>query len=93
MTSVPLFVLVAFRAVIELIVWLIVGRAVLALLAGGARANNPILRLFDVVLDPPRALASRLTPGTSFAGREWLLFGLLLSLWLALGLGKWWLLR
>ena len=32
MTSVPLFVLVAFRAVIELIVWLIVGRAVLALL-------------------------------------------------------------
>ena len=93
MTPILIFVLVALRAIIELIVWLIVGRAALMLLAGGASANNPIIRLFDVVLKPPRVLAARLTPGASFAGREWVLFGLLLSLCLALGLGKWWLLR
>ena len=50
MTPILIFVLVALRAIIELIGWLIGGRAALMLLAGGASANNPIIRLFDVVL-------------------------------------------
>ena len=92
MTSALLFVLVAARAVIELVVWLMIGRVALALLAGRAGADNTILRLFDIVLNPPRGLVSRLWPSASFVAREWLLFGLLFSLWLVLGLGKWWLL-
>lgn len=91
MTAVLLFVVVALRALIELIVWLIIGRAVLALLAGRAGADNAILRLFDMVLSPPRALLTRLWPGAGFVARELLLFGLLLSLWLGLAIAKWWL--
>ena len=59
MTSALLFVLVAARAVIELVVWLMIGRVALALLAGRAGADNTILRLFDIVLNPPRGLVSR----------------------------------
>lgn len=92
MTPALLFLIVALRAVIELLAWLIVGRAALAFLAGRAGADNTILRLFDIVLQPPRALVARLCPAAGFAGREWRLFGLLLSFWLVLGLGKWWLL-
>ncbi len=93
MTPALLFVLVLLRGVMELIIWLIVGRAVLRLLAGPTGDNNVILRLFDVVLNAPRTLVTRVIPGVGFAGREWVLFGLLISLWLALGMAKWWLLR
>lgn len=93
MTSGALFALVALRAVIELIVWIVVGRALLALLAGQAGKGNAVLRLFDTILQPPRSLIGKLWPGGGFAAREILLFFALLSLWLALGLGKWWLLR
>lgn len=93
MTSALLLMLVAVRAIVELILWLIVGRAALRLLAGSAAADNVVLRLFDIVLGPPRKLVARLWPGAGFPGREWLLFGLLISVWLALGVGKWWLVR
>ena len=91
MTGLLLFGVVALRAIIELLVWLIIGRAVLRLIAGQAAVGNPIIRIFDVVLDPPRALAGRLWPAAGAVGREWFLLGLLVLLWLGLGLGKGWL--
>ncbi len=91
MTDFLLFGVVALRAIVELLVWLIIGRAVLRLIAGKAASGNPIVRIFDVVLNPPRVLAGHLWPATGAVGREWLLFGLLVLLWLGLGLGKGWL--
>jgi hypothetical protein len=93
MTAALLLMVVVSRAIIELILWLIVGRTALRLLAGSAAADNVVLQLFDIILGPPRTLIARLWPGTGFTAREWLLFGLLLSLWLVLGVGKWWLVR
>lgn len=91
MTSALLFIVVALRAIIELIVWLMIGRAVLALLAGQAGKDNAVLRLFDTILQPPRTLLGKLWPGGGFAARELLLFFVLLSLWLSLAVAKWWL--
>ena len=91
MTGLLLFGVVALRAMIELLVWLMIGRAVLRLIAGRGAAGNPIVRIFDIVLNPPRALAGRLWPAAGAVGREWLLCGLLVLLWLGLGLGKGWL--
>lgn len=91
MTELLMFVAVALRAIIELLVWLIIGRVLLRLIAGRAAGENPIVQIFDVVLDPPRAWVGRLWPGIRPAGREWLLFSLLMLLWLGLGLGKGWL--
>ena len=91
MTGLLLFGVMALRAIIELLVWLIIGRAVLRLIAGRPAASNPIVRIFDVVLGPPRALVGRLWPAAGGAGREWFLLGLLVLLWLGLGLGKGWL--
>lgn len=91
MTELLLFGVVALRAIIELLVWLMIGRAVLRLIAGRGAPGNPIVRIFDVVLKPPQALAGRLWPAAGAVGREWWLFGLLVLLWLGLGLGKGWL--
>ena len=92
MVATVLFLLVSLRAVIELIVWVMIGRLILRLLAGRAAPDNAVLCLFDGFLRPPRALVLRLLPGASIALRDGLLFLLLLSLWLGLGVGKWWLL-
>ncbi len=92
MVSTLLFVIVALRALIELVVWVMVGRAILRALAGRAGADNVILRLFDTILRPPRKLVAAVLPRASFAARELLLFCLLVSLWLSLAVGKWWLL-
>lgn len=92
MVGTVLFLLVSLRAVIELVVWVMIGRLILRLLAGRAAMDNAVLRLFDGFLRPPRALVQRLLPRVSIAWRDGLLFLLLLSLWLSLGVGKWWLL-
>ena len=89
MTQALLFVVVALRALIELVVWVIVGRAVLRLLAGRAGADNMVLWLFDLFLGPPRALLGKLWPQASFVASECLLLGLLISFWLGLGVAKW----
>lgn len=92
MTQAVLFVVVALRAVIELVVWVILGRAMLRLLAGRGGSDNTVLRLFDFFLAPLRALLGKLWPKAGFASRECLLLGLLISFWLGLGVAKWWLL-
>ena len=82
------FVVIALRAIIELVVWLLLGRWILMALAGQSAGNNAVLHLFDLLLRPPRRLMARLWPGGG-GGRAdiALLFGLLL-LWLLLGLVK-----
>lgn len=89
--DVLLFVVVSLRAIIELVVWLMIGRAFLRLLAGRGEADNAVLRLFDLILKPPRALMRRVWPTGGFVARELLLAGLLVSLWLSLAVAKWWL--
>lgn len=86
------FLVVSLRAVIELVFWVLVGRGVLALLAGRSASDNAMLRLFDAFLRPPRALLVRLFPGMVPFVRDVLLGALLASLWLALAVVKWWLL-
>lgn len=92
MVQTVLFAVVALRAVIELVVWVMMGRAVLHLLAGRASADNAVLRLFDLFLGPPRVLLGKLWPKAGFVARESLLLGLLIAIWLGLGMAKWWLL-
>ena len=92
MMSSLLFVLIALRAMIDLVAWVLMGRLALRLLAGRAGQDNAVLGLFDAFLNPPRALLIKLMPHESLLVRDGLLFLLLVSLWLALGVGKWWLL-
>lgn len=81
-----LFVIIALRGILELVFWLLVGRGLLRILAGAARADNVVLRSFDFLLQPPRAIVSRLFP--AIAQKELVLAALLIVLWLGLGLLK-----
>jgi len=83
-----LVLLAAARAVLELALWLMVGRGVLALIAGASGTSNGVLRLFDFLLRPVRALSARLFPRSTFCRRDTWIFLLLLLLWLVLGVGK-----
>ena len=88
MTAAVIFIVIALRAVIELVVWLLLGRWVLGALAGRAASHNAVLRLFDLLLRPPRRLMARLLPGEGGRRADLaLLLGLLL-IWLLLGLVK-----
>ena len=87
MTAAILFIVVALRAVIELVVWLLLGRWVLGALAGQAASHNAVLRLFDLLLRPPRRLMVRLWPRAGGRGDLTLLLSSLL-IWLLLGLMK-----
>lgn len=82
-----LFVVMALRAVIELVVWLLLGCWILRALAGKSAGNNVVLGLFDLLLCPPRRLMARLWPKGSGWADLGLLLGLLL-IWLLLGLSK-----
>lgn len=82
------FVIVACRGLIELLFWLLIGRSVLALLAGRTSSNNTVLWLFDVVLRPPRMLVARLFPEATQPVRDLVLGVLLMLLWLGLALVK-----
>lgn len=88
MTGVGMFAVVACRALIELLFWLLVGRGVLTVLAGRASSNNTVLWLFDVVLQPPRTLVARLLPQATLLVRDLVLGALLVLLWLGLALVK-----
>lgn len=83
-----MMVFAAARAVLELALWLLMGRGVLALLAGNTGGTNGVLRLFDFLLQPVRLVGLTLFPRVSACRRDMLLFVLLLMLWLALGIGK-----
>lgn len=87
--SFSLFVLSALRAVVEMLGLCLLGQAALALLAGRSRLGNPIYRLFALITRAPRRLCGKLLPGTR---RPWLegelCFLLLLLAWIALAVGR-----
>ena len=89
MSDLVLWLVIGLRALIEMIVWLMLGRGVLKLLAGPAGSDNVILQFFDFLLKPPRTAMCWLFPGWSVSARERVLFALLISLWFALGVAKW----
>ncbi|MGV0999168.1 MAG: hypothetical protein ACOYBQ_07560 [Fluviibacter sp.] len=83
-----LFAVVALRGVIELVLWLLIGRAVLALLAGRQAMGNGVLRVFDFLLSPLRQFAQRCAPACAPGMRDLLLFMALFAAWLALAFVK-----
>ncbi|MBU3657333.1 MAG: hypothetical protein FGM35_04795 [Rhodocyclaceae bacterium] len=91
MSGIALFLVVSFRALIELVIWVLLGRAVLSLLAGRRAGDNTILVFFDVLLGPPRRLVSRLMPGLQPLMRDGLLLLVLAVAWVGLAFCKAWL--
>lgn len=80
--------IVALRGLLELVLWLMVGRNVLLLLAGRYSSDNAVIRMFDFLLRPVRACSGWLMPGLAACRRDTVSFFLLLLIWLALGFGK-----
>lgn len=79
---------VALRGLIELVLWLMIGRTVLAVLAGRYGSENAVMRMFDFLLKPVRASSNRLMPGFSGNLKDAVIFMLLLLIWLGLGVAK-----
>ncbi len=79
---------VALRGLLELVLWLFVGRRVLVLLAGSPGDRNGVLRMFDFLLRPVRAVADRLLARIPLCRRDLVSFLLLLILWFGLGVSK-----
>ena len=83
-----LAVIVAIRGLLELVLWLLIGRAALVLLAGRYGTDNAVIRMFDFLLKPVRACSDRLMPAVSGAVKDALTFISLLLIWLGLGVAK-----
>ena len=88
MTPAIIFVISALRALMELVGWLLIGRWVLAALAGRLAHDNAVLRLFDLLLRPPRRLIAGLWPTAGGGRADLVLLIILLLSWLLLGLVK-----
>jgi len=85
--GISLFVIGALRAIVEMLLLCLVAQAILYLLAGQKRSENPIYRLFALITKPPRRLVSMLLPtwvGSMTVAAICFLF--LLFLWLGLAL-------
>ena len=80
--------IVAIRGLLELVIWLIIGRTVLAVLAGRYGSDNPVIRMFDFLLKPVCACSDRLMPGFAAHLKDAVIFMLLLLIWLGLGVAK-----
>ncbi len=80
--------IVAIRGLLELVLWLLIGRTALLLLAGRYGADNAVIRMFDFLLKPVRACSDRLMPTVSGAVKDAVIFILLLLIWLGLGVAK-----
>jgi hypothetical protein len=84
MAATVLFVSI-LRACVELAGCALLGQALLGLLAGSKRANNPIYRLFQIVTGPPVRLVRGLLPSLVRDRHvSWITFLLLFCLWIAL---------
>lgn len=79
---------VAIRGLIELVLWLLIGRKVLVVLAGRYGSENAVVRMFDFLLKPVRASSNRLMPGFSGNLKDAVIFLMLLLIWLGLGVAK-----
>lgn len=64
------------------------GQGVLVLLAGSPGDRNGVLRMFDFLLRPVRAVADRLLARIPLCRRDLVSFLLLLILWFGLGVSK-----
>ena len=93
MVSAGLFLVVALRALIELVFWVMIGRITLVLLAGRVATVNSVVQMFDIVLRPPRTVMEWLLPEASPRVRDLALGILLALLWLGLAYVKWLLLN
>jgi hypothetical protein len=80
--------IVAIRGLLELVLWLLIGRTVLAVLAGRSGSENAVIRMFDFLLKPVRASSDVLMPGFSGNVKDAVMFILLLLIWLGLGVAK-----
>lgn len=80
--------MIALRGVLELALWLLIGRAVLLVLAGRYGTDNPVARMFDFFLRPVRACSVLLMPGWQLGRRDIVSFVLLLVIWFGLGVAK-----
>jgi len=80
--------IIAVRGLLELVLWLMIGRSVLVLLAGRYGADNAVIRMFDFLLRPVRACGARCLPGLSVCRRDAVSFLLLFVIWLGLGIAK-----
>lgn len=81
-------VVVALRGLLEMALWLLIGRHLLALLAGASGSRNGVLRMFDFFLRPVRAVADLALARISADRRDRFSFLLLLTLWVSLGVCK-----
>gem|GEM_PF-1326860 len=80
--------IVTSRGLLEMVLWLMVGRTVLAILAGRYGSDNAVILMFDFLLRPIRICSARLMPALSVSKRDRLSFVLLLVIWLMLGFAK-----
>ncbi len=83
-----LTLIVAIRGLLEFVLWLLIGRTALVVLAGRHGSENAVIRMFDFLLKPVRACSDSLIP--AFVGnlKDAVMFMLLLLIWLGLGVAK-----
>ena len=82
---VPLFLISALRAIVEMLGLCCLAQGFLYLLCGQKRAGNPIYQLFAVITRAPcRAVAKLLPMGTSQPIVGVVCFAILLALWMGL---------
>ncbi|RIX42503.1 MAG: hypothetical protein D3M94_18380 [Rhodocyclales bacterium GT-UBC] len=80
-----LFLIGAFRSVIEMLGLCLIAQGVLALISGTGRQRNPIYRLFDLITSGPLFFLGKVLPsGLSVRAVGIICFVLLLFLWLGL---------
>lgn len=83
----PVFLISALRAILEMLALCLLGQAILYVLAGRGRRENPIYRLFDLITRPPRQLVAMLLPHSCSAlAVGTLAFVIVLVLWLGLAI-------
>lgn len=80
--------IVAARGVLELVLWLFLGRFMLNILSGKYGVDNAVMRMFDFLLRPVRASAVWLMPSWPARRRDVVSFTLVLLVWLGLGMAK-----
>jgi hypothetical protein len=89
--SVPieLFLVSVLRALIEVACWFLIGQGVLYVLAGERRDHNLVYKLFQLLTSPVIKLTRAVTPRVVMDRHvPFVAFGILLCIWLALGLVK-----
>lgn len=85
MTAALIFCISALRSIIEMLGLLLLGQALLYLLAGKNREKNPIYHFFSIITRRPQQIASHLLPANTASGiTGTVCFLLLFILWMAL---------